>query len=412
MSTGRAALTGGVYQGETLRIAYLSCVGEPQDSHSQKYFSALIAAGHEIIAIMPGGKELPERPGFRHVRLPRPTHHFWSNQKFRRSLAALWQRGANAARLARHLRVARPEVCVAMELDSWVVAVALRRSLGYRLVADLREVFVDRASAFPRLVRAPVARAIDFGMQRLTRRTDTVLHVSEARLRLHDHLGGNTAVVGGCYPRLADFPAPGKGTIGERVAAGGPVVLMHAGALRPSYGSDRLLIALDIARESIPDVQLQVFGGIAGELPGMDGLIRDLERSGNLVLNEPMPYQDVIAAMEHVDIGVNIVSSIDLTTRYAQPRKLYEYLAAGLPVIASDVPTISEVVAEWHCGLTVDCSDPANVARSIVELARDPETRITMGYNARRAAEARYNWEAEEKKLQAVVADLATARGP
>ncbi|MGQ7791826.1 glycosyltransferase family 4 protein [Faunimonas sp. B44] len=83
----------------------------------------------------------------------------------------------------------------------------------------------------------------------------------------------------------------------------------------------------------------------------------------------------------------------------AQPNKMFEYMSAGIPVIASDFPLWREIVEGNDCGLLVDPIDPATIAEAIDRLVGDPELARRMGENGRRAVTERYNWQAEEKKL-------------
>jgi glycosyltransferase involved in cell wall biosynthesis len=83
----------------------------------------------------------------------------------------------------------------------------------------------------------------------------------------------------------------------------------------------------------------------------------------------------------------------------AQPNKMFEYMSAGIPVIASDFPLWREIILGNDCGLLVDPLNPEQIAKAIDKLIRDPERAERMGQNGRRAVEERYNWGAEERKL-------------
>ena len=83
----------------------------------------------------------------------------------------------------------------------------------------------------------------------------------------------------------------------------------------------------------------------------------------------------------------------------AQPNKMFEYMSAGIPVIASDFPLWREIIQGNNCGLLVDPLDPAAIAKAIDYLVENPREAQRMGENGRRAVEVRYNWESEEKKL-------------
>ena len=94
----------------------------------------------------------------------------------------------------------------------------------------------------------------------------------------------------------------------------------------------------------------------------------------------------------------------------ALPVKMFEYMAAGLPVIASDFPLWRDIVEGNGCGVCVDPRDPAAIAAAIDRFCRHPDEARRMGENGRRAVKARYNWRSEADKLAAFY-DAVLARG-
>jgi len=92
----------------------------------------------------------------------------------------------------------------------------------------------------------------------------------------------------------------------------------------------------------------------------------------------------------------------------AQPNKMFEYMSAGLPVIASDFPLWREIIEGADCGLCVDPIDPAAIAGAIDRLVQDPALARRMGENGRHAVETKYNWGVEEQKLLDLYRKLLT----
>jgi glycosyltransferase involved in cell wall biosynthesis len=86
----------------------------------------------------------------------------------------------------------------------------------------------------------------------------------------------------------------------------------------------------------------------------------------------------------------------------AQPNKMFEYMSAGIPVIASHFPLWRDIVEGNECGLCVDPEKPADIAKAIDRLVADPALAQRLGDNGRRAVVKTYNWEAEQQKLIAL----------
>jgi glycosyltransferase involved in cell wall biosynthesis len=83
----------------------------------------------------------------------------------------------------------------------------------------------------------------------------------------------------------------------------------------------------------------------------------------------------------------------------SQPVKMFEYMAAGIPVIASDFPLWRSMMESIGCGLLVDPRDPGAIANAISYLLTHDEEAEAMGKRGRAAVEAHFNWTIEESKL-------------
>lgn len=83
----------------------------------------------------------------------------------------------------------------------------------------------------------------------------------------------------------------------------------------------------------------------------------------------------------------------------AEPVKLFEYMLAGLPVVASDFPVWREIVETCRCGLLVAPLDPHAIADAIEWLLRHDSEADLMGRNGRRLVRERFNWSGEARKL-------------
>jgi glycosyltransferase involved in cell wall biosynthesis len=90
----------------------------------------------------------------------------------------------------------------------------------------------------------------------------------------------------------------------------------------------------------------------------------------------------------------------------SQPNKLFEYMSAGLPIVASDFPLWRSIIQEARCGILVDPMNPAVIAESIRWLLEKPTEAEAMGLRGREAVRRIYNWENEEQKLVELYARL------
>jgi glycosyltransferase involved in cell wall biosynthesis len=90
----------------------------------------------------------------------------------------------------------------------------------------------------------------------------------------------------------------------------------------------------------------------------------------------------------------------------AQPNKMFEYMSAGVPVIASDFPLWRDIIEGNNCGLCVDPLRPQEIAEAIDFLVANPNRADEMGSNGLSAVRDRFNWSVEKDKLVALYEEL------
>ncbi len=95
----------------------------------------------------------------------------------------------------------------------------------------------------------------------------------------------------------------------------------------------------------------------------------------------------------------------------AQPNKIFEYMASGLPVIGSNFPLWRDIIEGNNCGICVDPSSPQSIADAILCIASDKQKSMLMGKNGIEAVKDKYNWKSEEKKLLTLYSKLLKQPG-
>jgi glycosyltransferase involved in cell wall biosynthesis len=92
----------------------------------------------------------------------------------------------------------------------------------------------------------------------------------------------------------------------------------------------------------------------------------------------------------------------------AQPNKLFEYMSAGLPVVASNFPLWREIINEADCGLLVDPTSPIEIAEAVRWIFEHPDEAEAMGRRGQKAVKERYNWNTEFINLKNLYQRLST----
>jgi len=123
-----------------------------------------------------------------------------------------------------------------------------------------------------------------------------------------------------------------------------------------------------------------------------------------------LPRSDLQSFFNNAFVGLCIFHPVPNYIE-AQPIKLYEYMAAGIPVIVSDFPLWKKFVKDNKCGFSVSTSDPKKAAYIINKLYKNTKLTQELGRNAREAIISKYNWGLEEIKLLAFYKNILNEKG-
>ena len=190
-----------------------------------------------------------------------------------------------------------------------------------------------------------------------------------------------------------------------------PIALYHGG-FSAHRGLEELAGAiLEPGLESVH----AAFMGYGGRREWLVEEAADPRYGGRLHVLAAVPPDELLEWVVDAEVGVMAIQASTLNHRLSTPNKLFECLAAGVPVVASDFPEMRRIVVEDPAGPLGELCDPASVA-SVAEairrvVSRSAEERADLRRRCLAAAHERWNWEGESAKLVALYNDLARPAG-
>ena len=176
-------------------------------------------------------------------------------------------------------------------------------------------------------------------------------------------------------------------------------IVYVGGVSRPRGAMTMLHAAAELMRRGM-EASWRVIGPAQPALRAeMESFIDANGLSEIVRLDGRLPFSEAQAAVAAADVGIAV---LDPLPNYVEsmPTKLLEYVAAGIPVIASDFPLWRSLIEEYECGVTVCPGDAHALADALASLAADPARRRTMGENGQtRLRASRMTWESEAEIL-------------
>ena len=271
----------------------------------------------------------------------------------------------------------------------------LRRRHGGRTVYDSRDVFLH-SRAFDRMHPAP-RRVLQAFERHWAQRADAVITVNEAYATILERTLriDRPATVMNCPLRWVP-PTPRPNRIREALSIPPDMrVALYQGNLMSDRGIEQSMDAI----LEVPDAVLALLG--YGALRhGLEALTDRQPYRGRVYLLPPVPPSELLEWTASADVLVMAIQPTSLNHRYTTPQKLFEAIAAEVPVVAADLPGMAQIVRSTGTGVLCDPTSPASIAAGIRGvLEASPTQRTAFRERARRAADQRYNWESQVATL-------------
>jgi glycosyltransferase involved in cell wall biosynthesis len=238
--------------------------------------------------------------------------------------------------------------------------------------------------------RAPIERAAaERATEEVFSAATTVIVVSQAIVQYVERYGGRRECVyvvpNGVDPQrfspnLTSSVPPGAGTCS----------IGFVGSLKPWHGVAALVEAFAFLHRHKRDIRLLV----VGDGPERDSLMADLSARGLLGathLTGAVPASRVPQLLASMDVAV--APYLACPDFYFSPLKVYEYMAAGLPTVASDIGQIAEVIDHEVDGLLCRPGDPAALSEALARLHADPSLGRRLGAAARKKMLEHHSWD-------------------
>jgi glycosyltransferase involved in cell wall biosynthesis len=230
-----------------------------------------------------------------------------------------------------------------------------------------------------------LSNLLDSMEKSLIGKADVVITVNEKVAEiLRDHSHVEPVIVMNCID-LPDFPNNARRPPGELEK----LVVFYGGSLEP------LRYLLEVANLAVSS-QSFIF-----KIAGSGRLASQLEKisqaSSNVEFLGYLPHDKLLDELKKADVALCLLDPRNRNNRIGTPNRLFEAMALGVPVIASEGTLAGDIIRKYSCGIVIEWTEQ-NFLQAINAL-RDPIVRMKFSSNARAAAEREYNWDLMKSRL-------------
>ena len=262
----------------------------------------------------------------------------------------------------------------------------LLKLLGNRVIFDAHEDLPKQIKGkrylggFSKLILSYIAWLYEFVIFRFF---DTVICATESIKESAVKKAANATVI-------YNYPIVGELQLSEPSKK--EEIVIYVGAMSHIRGLEQLVRGMEFTR----GVKLHLAGNFSP--PSFKKELESLDGWNKVVYHGVLDRPSLAKLMSKARVG--IVPFLDLPNhREALPNKLFEYMSAGLPVIATNFPNWKKLIFESNCGVVVNPQNAKEIGVSIQNVIDDPQVFEIYGSNAQKAILERYNWRNEKEKL-------------
>ncbi len=293
--------------------------------------------------------------------------------------------------LRRSLSKVKADIYIAEDVYTLPLAVFFAKLRGKKVYYNCRELYPFLAGLRNKRV---VQNIIKFVERSFIKRVDLVLTTGEmdAQFIQHYYKITNTLVI----RNLPIIKQPSR-KVALKQKFGIPAehkILLYQGVIFEGRGIDKVIIAI----KYLPNVHLILLGdGV--KKSAYQKLADDIGVSLRVHFAGTASQDDLINYTVEAEIGLALIENISLSYYYALPNKLFEYIAAGVPVLSSNLPQMKLIVDKYKVGRAINIDSNETVAKEIKSMLEDGEELETFKQNAKTAA-AELNWDVEYSSVR------------
>jgi glycosyltransferase involved in cell wall biosynthesis len=293
-------------------------------------------------------------------------------------------------RLFLYLLFHRFDLLVANDLDTLLPNFLVSRLKKIPLVYDSHEYFTGvpelQNRHFVRWVWRSIERKILPGLRYFITVSDPIAE------QYYIEYGIRPVTIRNCADRSDQIEPFTRSELG--IDPGDLLLIFQGAGINIQRGGEELIGAI----QQVENVTLLVVGSgdVFDDLKEMSAR---LSLSGRVKFIQKVPWEEMMRYTKSADAGLSLDKNTNMNYRFSLPNKVFDYISAGIPVIAGDLPEVTRVITKNTCGVIIPEITPDEIAQAIKQLDLNRDKLRVLKQNAYYASQT-INWENESLKVK------------
>ncbi len=340
----------------------------------------LTEMGFDVLQV---GRVLPNSPP-----LPqRPWHQKRMRLLFRKG--PLFYAEFNL-RLFFFLLIHKADVLVANDLDTLLPSFLMNKLRGIPLVYDSHEFFTET----PEVIHRPLVRGIWLTIEKnIVPRLPWMITVNESLAQIFTKKYGIKTLAIRNVPSLRPLPHPAD-LASEGIPVGHNILILQGSGINIHRGAEEVVEAMRYLENTI-----LLIVGSGDVIETLKKMAEEPRIAGKVIFIPRLPAEKLATLTAAAHIGLSVDKDICPNYHFSLPNKLFDYIHAGTPVLASNLPEVRKIVEQWQIGRILPNHEPRQIAATLHHMLSDRESLTLYRQNCLKAREE-LCWEKEKIPLQ------------
>lgn len=294
-------------------------------------------------------------------------------------------------RLFLYLLFHKADVLVSNDLDTLLPNYRISKLKRIHLVYDTHELFCE----VPELQSNPFKKSIWKRMERrIFPKLNYIFTVNDSIAKIYNEEYKVAIKVVRNVPLLSsqkNIQLQSKTELG--LPSDKKIIVLQGAGINIDRGAEEAVQAMQFVNNAM----LLIIGS-GDVINTLKQMVNDLRLSDKVKFIGKVPFEKLLQYTRHADLGLTLDKDTNINYRYSLPNKLFDYIHAGVPVLASHLVEIKKIITQYNIGDCIDNHDPKHIAEKINGIFNNDSLLQTWKNNTQIAAKE-LNWEKEEQQL-------------
>lgn len=278
------------------------------------------------------------------------------------------------------------------DLDTLLPNYWVSKLKGIPLIYDSHEIFCE----VPELQKTPMKKRIWERLERkIVPKLKYCITVNESIAKyFKEKYGTNFISVRNIPTAPENFKLKTKAEL--KIPTDKKIIIFQGAGINIERGAEELVQAMQL----VENAHLLIIG--SGDVfPHLEEIVPQLKLEQKITLIYKLPKAELLHYTFNSDLGISIDKDTNLNYRFSLPNKIFDYIQAQIPVLASELPEIKNIITRYNIGNFIENHEPKHIAKKINEMLSSSEY-ATWKQNTIKAAQEN-NWESEKGLLEKLI---------